>query len=121
MLTIDECRRNAEQCLHWADEAANDQQRETLLEIARLWTQMELSSAEPNEVDGAAVSRFQRRRSRSAPRKRSAGLAPRHPRGSKAGHYQPQTGGTDRSSCRSASLNAGALGDQKSPALHNAR
>ena len=45
MPTIDECRRNAEQCLHWADEAANDQQRETLLEIARLWTQMELYPA----------------------------------------------------------------------------
>ena len=58
MPTMDECRRNAEQCLRWADEAANDQQRETLLEIARLWTQMELSSAEPNGVDGAAVSRF---------------------------------------------------------------
>ena len=47
MPTIDECRRNVEQCLHWADEAANDEQRETLLEIAGLWTQMELSSAEP--------------------------------------------------------------------------
>jgi hypothetical protein len=59
MPTIDECRRNAEQCLHWADEAASDEQRETLLEIARLWTQMELSSAEPNGVDRAAqVSRF---------------------------------------------------------------
>ena len=54
MPTTDECRRNAEECLRWADEAANDQQRETLLEIARLWTQMELSSAEPNGVDGAA-------------------------------------------------------------------
>ena len=59
MPTIDECRRKAEECLRWADEAANDAQRETLLEIARLWTQMELSSAEPNRVDGAAqVSRF---------------------------------------------------------------
>jgi hypothetical protein len=59
MPTIDECRRNAEQCLHWADEAANDAHRETLLEIAKLWTQMELSSAEPNGADGAAqVSRF---------------------------------------------------------------
>jgi hypothetical protein len=59
MPTIDECRRNAEQCLHWADEAANDPQRETLLEIAGLWTQMELSGAEPNGVNGAAqVSRF---------------------------------------------------------------
>ena len=59
MPTMDECRRKAEECLRWADEAANDQQRETLLEIARLWTQMELSSAEPNGVDGAAqVSRF---------------------------------------------------------------
>ena len=48
MPTIDECRRKAEECLRWADEAANDAQRETLLEIARLWTQMELSSAEPN-------------------------------------------------------------------------
>ena len=53
MPTIDECRRKAKECLRWADEAANDQQRETLLEIARLWTQMELSSAEPNGVDGA--------------------------------------------------------------------
>ena len=59
MPKMDECRRKAEECLRWADEAANDQQRETLLEIARLWTQMELSSAEPNGVDGAAqVSRF---------------------------------------------------------------
>jgi hypothetical protein len=59
MPTMDECRRKAEECLRWADEAANDQQRETLLEIARLWTQMELSSAEPNRVDGAAQdSRF---------------------------------------------------------------
>jgi hypothetical protein len=83
MPTMDECRRNAEQCLRWADEAANDQQRETLLEIARLWTQMELSCAEPNGVDGAAVSRFVAQ----GPRERSVGLAPRHPRGSKAGHY----------------------------------
>jgi len=51
MPTMDECRRKAEECLRWADEAANDEQRETLLEIARLWTQMELSSAEPNGVD----------------------------------------------------------------------
>jgi hypothetical protein len=59
MPTMDECRRKAEECLRWADEAANDRQRETLLEIARLWTQMELSSAEPNGVDGAAqVSGF---------------------------------------------------------------
>jgi hypothetical protein len=59
MPTMDECRRKAEECFRWADEAANDAQRETLLEIARLWTQMELSSAEPNGVDGAAqVSRF---------------------------------------------------------------
>jgi hypothetical protein len=59
MPKMDECRRKAEACLRWADEAANDQQRETLLEIARLWTQMEPSSAEPNGVDGAAqVSRF---------------------------------------------------------------
>ena len=57
MPTIDECRRNAEQCLHWADEAVNDEQRETLLEIARLWTQMELSSAEPNAVDGPVLCR----------------------------------------------------------------
>ena len=59
MPTMDECRRKAEECLRWADETVNDAQRETLLEIARLWTQMELSSAEPNGVDGAAqVSRF---------------------------------------------------------------
>jgi hypothetical protein len=58
MPTMDECRRKAEECLRWADEAASDAQRETLLEIARLWTQMELSSAEPNVVGGAAVSRF---------------------------------------------------------------
>jgi hypothetical protein len=57
MPTMDQCRHNAEQCLRWTDQATNDQQGETLLEIARLWTQMELSSAEP--VDGAAqVSRF---------------------------------------------------------------
>jgi hypothetical protein len=49
MPTIDDCKRNAEQCLRWADEAANDEQRDTLLEIAGLWTQMELSSAEPTK------------------------------------------------------------------------
>jgi hypothetical protein len=54
MPTIDDCKRNAEQCLRWADEAANNEQRHTLLEIAALWTQMELSSADPNKVDGAA-------------------------------------------------------------------
>ena len=59
MPTINERRRNAEQCLLWADEPANDEQREKLLEIAGLWTQMELSSAEPNGVAGAAqLSRF---------------------------------------------------------------
>jgi hypothetical protein len=55
MPTMDECMRKAEECLRWADEAANDRQRETLLEIARLWTQMELSSAEPG---AAQVSGF---------------------------------------------------------------
>jgi hypothetical protein len=54
MPTADDCKRNAEQCLRWADEAANNIQRDTLLEIAGLWTQVELSSAEPNRVDGAA-------------------------------------------------------------------
>ena len=47
MPTIDDCKRNAEQCLRWADEAANNEQRDTLLEIAALWTQMELSCADP--------------------------------------------------------------------------
>ena len=61
-VSIDECRRNAEQCLRSADEPTNDAQREALLEIARLWTQVELSSAEPNGVDGAAQSQgFQSR------------------------------------------------------------
>jgi len=54
MLTINECNRNAEECLRWADEAANEEQRETLLEIARLWTQIELSSAEANGANGVA-------------------------------------------------------------------
>jgi hypothetical protein len=54
MPTVDDCKRNAEQCLRWADEAANNEQRDTLLEIAALWTQMELSSADPNKVDEAA-------------------------------------------------------------------
>ena len=31
MPTMDDCRRKAEQCLRWADEAANDQQREHCL------------------------------------------------------------------------------------------
>jgi hypothetical protein len=67
MPTIDKCRRNAEQCLRWADDATNDEQRETLLEIAGLWTQMELSSAEPMEWTGLLrFQDFQRRQSRSA-------------------------------------------------------
>jgi hypothetical protein len=52
MPTMDECRRNAQQCLRWAVEAANDQQRETLLEIAGLWTQMELPALNQMEWTG---------------------------------------------------------------------
>ena len=81
MPTMDECRRKAEECSCWADETVNDAQRETLLEIARLWTQMELSSAEPNGVDGAAqVSRFPEAPKREAgpqlgrPRRKSPSL-----------------------------------------------
>jgi hypothetical protein len=36
MPTIDDGKRNAEQCLRWADEAANNEQRDTLLEIAAI-------------------------------------------------------------------------------------
>jgi hypothetical protein len=50
--TIDDCKRISEQCLRWADEAANNEQRDTLLEIAGLWMQMELSSADPNKMVG---------------------------------------------------------------------
>jgi len=116
MPTIDECRRNAEQTLHWADEAANDEQRETLLEIARLWTQIELSTAEPNGVDGLLESLksqdFQRRQSRSSPR---------HPRGSKARHTSRRQA-VHRSPfvpLRVFEYRRG-LWDQKSPALHHA-
>jgi hypothetical protein len=57
MPTLDDCKRKAEICLRWADEAANNEQRDTLLEIAALWTQMELSCADPNKVDEAAHGR----------------------------------------------------------------
>jgi hypothetical protein len=35
----------AQECLRWADETANAEDRETLLEMATVWTQLELSSA----------------------------------------------------------------------------
>jgi hypothetical protein len=69
MPTVDECRRKAEECLRWADEA--DSQRETLLEIARLWTQMELSSAPlaPERLRSELLARSQSdwRLARSSP------------------------------------------------------
>ena len=95
MPTMDECRRKAEECLHWADEAANDRQRETLLEIARLWTQMELSSAGPKwsgrgcsslEIFGAAkvIARPQGAKGRLGPG--SSQITPTHPEGFEARH-----------------------------------
>jgi hypothetical protein len=66
MPTMDECRRKAEECLRWADEAANDRQRETLLEIARLWTQMEYPALNQMVWTGRLRSQgFQRRQSHS--------------------------------------------------------
>lgn len=54
MPSVDECKRYAEQCLRWADAAKTEQERDTLLEIARLWTALELLSPPPSEADGTA-------------------------------------------------------------------
>jgi hypothetical protein len=55
MPTTEECRRSAEEYLRWADETPNEEERDAFLEMARIWTQLELSSAKPNGGgDGAA-------------------------------------------------------------------
>ena len=43
----------AQECLRWADETANAEDRETLLEMATVWTQLELSSATSSGVSSA--------------------------------------------------------------------
>jgi hypothetical protein len=44
MPSAEQYRYYAEQCLRWADEAANAADREIFFEMANVWTQLELSS-----------------------------------------------------------------------------
>jgi hypothetical protein len=60
MPSIEECKRHAEQCLRWADEAPTEQERDTLLEIARLWTTLELSCPPPSEARAMSAQNSER-------------------------------------------------------------
>jgi hypothetical protein len=44
MASAEEYHFYAQQCLRWADETANAADREILLEMANVWTQLELSA-----------------------------------------------------------------------------
>jgi hypothetical protein len=44
MASAEQYRFYAEQCLRWADEAANAADREIFFEMANVWTQLELSA-----------------------------------------------------------------------------
>ena len=42
MFAIEECRKNAEECLGWARTARTDEDRAAFLDMARTWTQAAL-------------------------------------------------------------------------------
>jgi quercetin dioxygenase-like cupin family protein len=91
MPTIDDCKRNAERCLRWADEAANNEQRDTLLEIAGLWTQMELC-ADPNKVEGGSPGRKVFRDANGVAQ--AAGSEDQHNEGTTMAHASSQVAAT---------------------------
>ena len=39
MITIEECHKNAEECLRWASVAETEEERKSFLDIARTWTE----------------------------------------------------------------------------------
>src|SRR5438046_3414635 len=39
MITREECRKNAEECLHWASGAKTEEERRSFLDMARTWTE----------------------------------------------------------------------------------
>jgi hypothetical protein len=39
VLTAEECRKNAEECLRWARDAKTDSERQAFLDMARTWTE----------------------------------------------------------------------------------
>ena len=39
MITPEECRKNAEECLRWASGAKTDGERQSFLDMARTWTE----------------------------------------------------------------------------------
>ena len=45
MASAKDYRHYAQQCLRYADETENDEDREIFLEMAKVWTQLELTSA----------------------------------------------------------------------------
>jgi hypothetical protein len=52
MASAEDYRFYARRCLRWADETANADDRETLLEMANVWTKLELSSAAGSVSNG---------------------------------------------------------------------
>lgn len=57
MRTIsDEYQNHARECLRWAAEADNDEHREALLEMAKVWTQLALHQPAPSVAGGTRIN-----------------------------------------------------------------
>lgn len=54
MATADDYRQYAVECLHWAEEAETDHQRQSFLDMARDWTLAALYLAMSKDTDGAS-------------------------------------------------------------------
>ncbi len=54
MATADVYRQYAVECLHWAEEAETDDQRQSFLNMARDWTLAALYLAMSKDTDGAS-------------------------------------------------------------------
>jgi hypothetical protein len=55
MTTADEYREYAKECLHWADEAETDEQRQSFLDMARDWTLAALRLGMSKDTDGSSA------------------------------------------------------------------
>ena len=51
MTTADEFREYAKECLHWAEEAETDDQRQSFLDMARDWTLAALRLGTSKDID----------------------------------------------------------------------
>jgi hypothetical protein len=68
MASAEDYRFYAQQCLRWADEAANVADREILFEMANVWTQLELSAGSSvNNARSSPSSGFQGRAAEGTP------------------------------------------------------